>query len=95
MNLEQWRKIQGLTNNRLADMVGVNKSTISRLRRGVTKPSPDTAKAIVELTDGAVTLGDLYGGNLRKKERHELQNAPRRSAAGEKSRDRRRRAAGA
>lgn len=69
MNLEQWRKIQGLTNNRLADMVGVNKSTISRLRRGVTKPSPDTAKAIVELTDGAVTLGDLYGGNLRKKEK--------------------------
>lgn len=60
MTLEQWRRIQGLTNNRLAVLLGVNKSTVSRLRRRLHKPTPDTARAIVNLTDGAVTMGDLY-----------------------------------
>lgn len=59
MTLEQFRQIQGYTNNRLAVLVGVDKSTISRIRRGVTKPTPETARKIIALTNGAVTMGDL------------------------------------
>ena len=62
MTLEQWRKIQGLTNNRLAVLLDVNKSTVSRIRRGVVKPCDETARAIVKLTEGAVTWADLYRG---------------------------------
>ena len=61
MDLETWRLEQGIPNNRLAEMLGVNKSTASRLRRRVNMPKPETAKAIVALTKGAVTLSDLYG----------------------------------
>lgn len=62
MKLEDWRLLQGLSNNRLAEMLGVDKSTVSRLRRRVTVPLPETAKKIVELTDGNVSMADLYGG---------------------------------
>jgi len=61
MTLEQYRQVQGLTNNRLAVLIGVDKSTISRLRRGVTRPTSDTARLIVAVTNGAVTMADLYG----------------------------------
>lgn len=65
MDFERWRLEQGLTNNRVAEMLGVDKSTVSRIRRGVSAPMPDTANAIVALTKGKVTLQDLYGGKNR------------------------------
>ena len=65
MDFELWRLEQGLTNNRVAEMLGVDKSTVSRIRRGVSAPMPDTAKAIVALTKGKVTMQDLYGGKSR------------------------------
>lgn len=61
MKLEDWSRLQGLTVTRLAELVGVDKSTISRILTGkTTQPKRATAKAIVKLTDGAVTMGDLY-----------------------------------
>lgn len=61
MKLEDWSRLQGLTVTRLAELIGRDKSTVSRILRGITtRPASDTAKAIVKLTDGAVGMGDLY-----------------------------------
>lgn len=70
MTLKQWARIQGLTVTGLARMLNRDKSTVSRILTGKTAhPSPETARAIIELTNGAVTLGDIYGNSMGKKKK--------------------------
>lgn len=50
---------RGLTDARLGEMVEVDRVTISRIRRGLNKPSWELAARIKEVSDGAVTADDF------------------------------------
>jgi DNA-binding transcriptional regulator YdaS (Cro superfamily) len=42
-----------------ASEIGVSRSMVTKLRRGLARPSAETAMAIQSVTDGAVMLSDL------------------------------------
>ena len=46
----------------LAAELGVHRSQISRIRRGIQIPSVDTARKIIALTGGKVGWAELMGG---------------------------------
>lgn len=60
MTLIEWRKSQGLTQQDLADALDVTQSAVSQWEHGDSLPSGRLAAAIVELTQGQVSLNDLY-----------------------------------
>ena len=51
MNLEQWMEANSLRDHELAARVeGLSRSQVSRIRRRVSIPSPETAKKLSEVT---------------------------------------------
>ena len=60
MTLAQYLKREGLTDAQFAERVGVERSTITRLRGGQ-RPSANTLIAIMEETGGEVTANDFFG----------------------------------
>lgn len=67
MQLRTWREREGLTLQQLADWVSFvvkggtpcTRGAVQRWEKGITVPSLAYAMAILEVTDGAVTLADL------------------------------------
>jgi DNA-binding XRE family transcriptional regulator len=59
MELKQWQLENRWTNKAMAKELGVTEGTICKIRLKVLKPSLQLGKAIVQFTDGAVTLSDL------------------------------------
>lgn len=49
--LRTLRENLGLTQEKLAETVGVERSLISKFETGSARPSPDTAKAIAQVLD--------------------------------------------
>ena len=59
MHLADYMEANGLSDQDVAEAIGVDRSTVSRLRRGETSPSKKTRIAIREMTNGAVTADDF------------------------------------
>lgn len=61
MKLADYLKAEGLGDAAFAEMVQTDRSTISRVRRGVHGGSPDLQRRIHRVTRGKVTPNDLLG----------------------------------
>lgn len=59
MTLTQYLEREGLTDAQFADKIGVERSTVTRLRAGQ-MPSSKTLLAIIEITGGEVTANDFF-----------------------------------
>ena len=60
MSLKKWRLVNGLKGYEAAKLFGVDPSSYSRFERKEQSPRTSTARRIVELTGGLVTLDELY-----------------------------------
>jgi antitoxin CcdA len=61
MNIAEWRKSLGVTQDQLAEAVGTSRPHLSKVERGATEPSPDLARRIEAYTRGKVTAASLLG----------------------------------
>ena len=61
MTLSEYLSEAGLTDAQFAEKLGVNRSTVTRIRNGTHPPSMRTVIRIAEATDGKVTANDLCG----------------------------------
>ena len=61
MKLSQYLEAVALTDTAFAAKVGMSQSQISRLRRGLSKPSWDAVAAIERATGGKVKAADFAG----------------------------------
>lgn len=59
MKLDSWLQEKGITAKGFAVEVGLTGASISRLRRGLQRPTLDTIEAIRTATDGAVDAVDF------------------------------------
>lgn len=59
MELAQWMSEQGLTDDAFARRIGVERSTMTRLRQKKRRPGDGVCLRIMNETKGAVTLDDL------------------------------------
>ena len=59
MTLKEWKALSGKTHSEIADLIGRNRSTITRVLRGDTLPDWETMLAILDVTNGAVTPNDF------------------------------------
>lgn len=59
MTLDIWLTRRGLNNTEFAEMIGVDRSQISRIRRRLQVPTPETGRKIVAVTKGQVGWRDL------------------------------------
>jgi transcriptional regulator with XRE-family HTH domain len=59
MTLADWMAEHLLTDEGLATQLGCDRATISRLRRGLTRPSWEMAAKIKEVTNEAVSADDF------------------------------------
>lgn len=60
MRLADWRKITDKKQAEVAEAIGVSTSQLSKIERGETFTSPQTADRIKDFTSGAVTPNDLH-----------------------------------
>lgn len=60
MRLSDYLTKHKLSDDTFAERIGVNRSTVSRLRRTNQKPSEETLAAIVRVTNGKVTANDFW-----------------------------------
>lgn len=61
MNVADYIKASGCTQEEFAARAGLAQSNVSRIVNGKQKPDPDTAVQIVVVTEGQVTLNEIYG----------------------------------
>jgi DNA-binding transcriptional regulator YdaS (Cro superfamily) len=61
MTLADFMRLRALTDQAMADLIGVSRVTVTRYRNMVEQPSGKTIRKIVTATDGAVTANDLLG----------------------------------
>jgi len=67
--LSTWMQKRGLNNGQLADIIGVDKSYVSYLRRGERMPSLELARRIELLSDGAVPASSFIAAKRRARAR--------------------------
>jgi len=60
MKFEAWVSLSKLSDYELARLTGFDHSTMSRTRRGITKPSWGLIAKIHEVSQGAVTANDFF-----------------------------------
>ncbi len=58
MHLSDYMALRKLTDTEIADKLGINRTTIVKLRRRQSDPSMKLARRLQRLTRGAVTLAD-------------------------------------
>ncbi|MCW2405065.1 DNA-binding transcriptional regulator YdaS (Cro superfamily) [Sphingobium sp. B1D7B] len=61
MTLAQYLSASNLKDADFALMIGVDRSTVTRMRNGTQIPTPTVMQAIVEKTSGKVLPNDFYG----------------------------------
>jgi DNA-binding XRE family transcriptional regulator len=59
MKLDEWMTGTGTNDMAMAEMLGVNRSTVFRLRHGARRPSLPLADAIAKVTDFKVLPNDF------------------------------------
>lgn len=62
MKLSDYMALQGIDDAAFAALVGMERSNVSRLRRGLIRPTWKNAVIIADATKGAVTLADFAPG---------------------------------
>lgn len=58
--LTQMRKSRGLSLSDVAEVIGTDRTNLSRIERGMQMPNRPIARALYEFYDGAVALGQIY-----------------------------------
>lgn len=61
MTLHQYLTDAKISDADFAKLIGVERSTVTRLRGGNQIPKPDLMRFIAEQTDGQVTANDFFG----------------------------------
>jgi DNA-binding XRE family transcriptional regulator len=61
MQLSTYLATQKISDPDFAALIGVNRSTVHRMRNGKLTPSPTVMRAIADKTDNAVTPNDFLG----------------------------------
>lgn len=61
MQLRDWRKKRGLTQQALAEALGLTNSAITKYEKGSQRPRPELANRIEAFTRGEVTAASLLG----------------------------------
>ena len=61
MTLAQWMAANGVSDDQAAAQLGIDRSSVSRLRRGKHAPSWRLLPLIVAMTNGAVTAESFFG----------------------------------
>ena len=61
MQLRDYLAQDGVSRKAFADLIGVSSEAVRRYEAGLRTPRPDQLRAIVEATEGKVTLEDLIG----------------------------------
>ena len=61
MTLNQYLSDAKINDQDFATLIGVERSTVTRLRGGNQIPKPDVMRAIAETTSGKVTANDFFG----------------------------------
>lgn len=56
----KWKSSENITDSELSSLWGYSKSMISRILSGERLPSPDKAKELVKISNGKLTLEDIY-----------------------------------
>lgn len=64
MRLSDWMSMNGVNDDQLAEKVGVDRATISRIRRGKHKPSWPLLLKLREITAGAVSAEDFVHSSV-------------------------------
>lgn len=64
MRLSDWMRLQGLSDDQVAEKVEVDRATISRIRRGKHKPSWRVIERLHEITGGDVGADDFLKPEL-------------------------------
>lgn len=54
------RKSRGLSLTDVAEVVGTDRTNLSRIERGQQLPNRTIARALYRLYDGAISLGEIY-----------------------------------
>ena len=67
MKLDQYLAERNLTSPAFGDMVGIDASTIWRIKEGKRKPEWNTMEKILVGTDGLVTPNDYLSDSLKRK----------------------------
>ena len=57
--IRTWRKQRDLTQEQMADLLGVSASSLSRMERGEQWPDREFFEKLISVTDGAVTANDF------------------------------------
>jgi DNA-binding transcriptional regulator YdaS (Cro superfamily) len=52
--------LHGYNDERMAALIGVNQSTVNRIRNGVHKPSGQTIVRVEQVTKGQVSAADFF-----------------------------------
>jgi transcriptional regulator with XRE-family HTH domain len=63
MKLSEWMEANRLTDEQFAVRVGIDRTTLSRVRRGLKDPSASLMRRIKSVTDGAVTADDVLSAS--------------------------------
>lgn len=63
--LTQLRKSRGLSLKDLADVVGTDRTNLSRVERGLQIPSRTLARSLFKFFDGSIPLGQIYDPEFR------------------------------
>lgn len=61
MELDAWMAKHEISDDTLASRAGVDRSTISRIRRKKRRASPELGQKLIALSQGEVTWPELYG----------------------------------
>ena len=60
MTLSEWMYTQRIRDLEVANLVNINRATVSRLRRGERLPAPRLMKVFADVTDGWVLPNDWF-----------------------------------
>ena len=61
MKLRDYLDMRAITQAEFAGRIGISNAEISRILAGLRHPNPNTMRAIMRETDGAVTPNDFFG----------------------------------
>lgn len=66
MELKTYLATHAMTDAYFAELIGVDRSSVTRMRHGGQAPRADVMRKIAEVTDGAVTPNDFFGVDPRQ-----------------------------
>jgi transcriptional regulator with XRE-family HTH domain len=61
MQIKAYLEEKGFTDAAFAELIGVDRSTVTRMRKNGQTPGAETMRRIAEVTNGAVTANDFFG----------------------------------